>query len=92
MIRCTIDCAKIASVAALYGELSRQLRLPAHFGANLDALFDSLTRDVPGPVEIVLRNAAQTPAPLRADLARLVKTLGEAARERSDLKVKIEQK
>jgi len=89
MIRCIIDCAKLASVAALYGELARQLRLPAHFGNNLDALFDSLTRDVPGPIEIVVKNAAQTSAALRADLARLVRTLGEAARERGDLKVTV---
>ncbi|MGQ0677749.1 MAG: barstar family protein [Rhodospirillales bacterium] len=90
MTRCQIDCAKLASVEALYAELARQLRLPAHFGANLDALFDSLTRDVPGPVEIVLKNAAATPAALRQPLAKLVATLGEAARERHDLSLKIE--
>jgi ribonuclease inhibitor len=89
MIRCTIDCAKLASIEALYAELARQLRLPAHFGGNLDALFDSLTRDVPGPVEIVVLNAASTPAALRQPLARLVATLGEAARERGDLKVTV---
>lgn len=92
MTRCELDCAKLATVEAFYDALARQLRLPAHFGQNLDALFDSLTRDVPGPVEVVLRNAAATPPALRAHLARLVKTLGEAARERRDLTVKIEAK
>jgi ribonuclease inhibitor len=89
MIRCVIDCARVANMEGLYAELARQLRLPAHFGQNLDALFDSLTRDVPGPVEIAVLNAAKTPAALRQPLARLVATLGEAARERGDLKVTV---
>jgi ribonuclease inhibitor len=92
MIRCQIDCAKLASVETMYAELATQLRLPAHFGRNFDALFDSLTRDVVGPVEIVLTNAAATPAAMRPSLAKLVATLGEAARERTDLKLKIEAK
>lgn len=90
MIRCQIDCAKLASVETMYAELATQLRLPSHFGRNFDALFDSLTRDVAGPVEIVLKNAAATPAAMRPSLAKLVATLGEAARERTDLKLKIE--
>jgi ribonuclease inhibitor len=90
MIRCRIDCAKLAGVEALYADLARQLRLPRHFGDNLDALFDSLTRDVPGPVEIHLVGAAKTPASLRPALAQLVKTIGEAARERTDLTLKID--
>ena len=90
MNRCVLDCARLATAEAYYAELSRQLRLPAHFGGNLDALFDALTRDVAGPVEIRVRNAARTPPALRGELARLVKTLGEAARERRDLSLVIE--
>ena len=41
-----------AGVEAIYMDLARQLDLPDHFGANLDALWDALTRNVEGPVEI----------------------------------------
>lgn len=89
MNRCVLDCAKLGSIEACYGELAKQLRLSAHFGQNLDALFDALTRDVAGPVEISIMNAAATPPAMRAALARLVATLGDAARERNDLKVSV---
>ena len=39
----TIDGAAIETRDALHDELSRQLRLPAWYGRNLDALYDCLT-------------------------------------------------
>ena len=52
MKRCVL-AGPYAGVEAIYMDLARQLDLPDHFGANLDALWDALTRNVPGPVEIV---------------------------------------
>jgi hypothetical protein len=46
----------ITSLEQFYDEISRQLHLPAHFGRNLDALYDSLSGDVSGPFEIVWRD------------------------------------
>jgi RNAse (barnase) inhibitor barstar len=42
-----------SSTASLYAGLAEALRLPAWFGANLDALWDCLT-DLPGPTALVL--------------------------------------
>jgi geranylgeranyl pyrophosphate synthase len=39
------------TLSAIHADLARQLGLAAHYGANLDALWDALMRDVSGPVE-----------------------------------------
>ncbi len=83
MITCRLD-ASHDTMDAIYGALQRELRLPAHFGRNLDALFDALTRDVPGPVEIVWRDHAWARTKLGADYDRLITTLRDVERERPD--------
>jgi RNAse (barnase) inhibitor barstar len=47
-----IDGATIGSVAELHEALRRGLDLPAHTAPNLDALWDTLTRDLPGPAAV----------------------------------------
>jgi hypothetical protein len=39
----------IHSLDDLYDQISTRLSLPAHFGRNLDALWDVLSTDVEGP-------------------------------------------
>src|SRR5271169_18718 len=73
-----VDGAAIGSLAEAYAALAAALRLPAHFGANLDALWDSLTGDVAGPVELLWHDATATRAALGADFDRLVTLLREA--------------
>lgn len=74
----------IRSTAQFYDELARQLDLPPHFGRNLDALWDSLTGDVAGPVEIVWEGADEARTRLGPDYAKLVKLLEDVAAERDD--------
>ncbi|KMN83478.1 ribonuclease inhibitor [Chromobacterium alkanivorans] len=80
----------IKSLDQLFDELSRQLRLPAHFGRNLDALYDSLAKDVPGPFEIVWRETEEARKALGADLyATILEILETVAEERGDVTLDI---
>jgi ribonuclease inhibitor len=74
---------------AVHADLARQLGLAEHFGANLDALWDVLVRDVPGPVEIAWPDFAEAQAVLGRGADRLRATLEEAAAERRDVTVAI---
>ena len=69
---------------AIYSALQDQLDLPRHFGRNLDALYDALTGDVAGPVEIVWKDHAWAKPKLGADYDRLVTTVREVENERED--------
>lgn len=75
----------IRSLDQLYDELARQLGFPRHFGRNLDALWDVLTSDIEGPVEIVWEDQALSQASLGDEYPRLVSLLEEVAAERGDL-------
>ena len=74
----------IRTLAQFYDELARQLAFPAHFGRNLDALWDVLTGEVAGPFEIVWEGAAQAQANLGLDYAKLIILLNDLAAERDD--------
>ncbi len=69
---------------AIYSALQDQLDLPRHFGRNLDALYDVLTTDVAGPVEIVWKEHAWAKPKLGANYDRLVTTLRDVENERED--------
>lgn len=83
--RCDLDGRAIRALGDVYASMARQLGFPAHFGGNLDALYDVLTGDVPGPVEIVWRDHQLSATALGADYARLLATLRAAAAARRDL-------
>lgn len=80
MTRVILDFATIRDEAALHDALAKGLRLPPHYGRNLDALWDCLTRDVKGPVTIELRHADKADARLQ----RYVALLRKAAAKRDD--------
>ena len=63
--------------------LARDLGFPAHWGRNLDALYDVLRADIAGPIEIVWRAGAGGRG---LDAIRAV--LRDVARERSDVVLK----
>ena len=88
MKRCAL-AGPYTDIDALYAELARQLGLPGHFGANLDALWDALTGDVEGPIEIVWPDFPEACRSLGAAADRIRATLEEAAAERRDLRVVI---
>ena len=74
---------------AVYVDLARQLVLAGHFGANLDALWDALTRDVAGPIQILWPDFSDARRVLGAEADRIRTTLEEAAAERPDVAVVI---
>lgn len=88
--RCVLDGQTVTSIEKFYDELTRQLPFPRHFGRNLDALWDVLTVDLPGPVELTWENAALSRKAMGGDYELLVELLREAAEERGDLKVFIQ--
>lgn len=81
--------AEIRSLAQFYEEVARQLDFPAHFGRNLDALWDVLANDVEGPLEIVWQDTAMSQAAMGGDYAKLVALLEDLAEERNDVALKL---
>ncbi|MDF0604995.1 barstar family protein [Neisseriaceae bacterium TC5R-5] len=80
----------IKSLEQLFDELSRQLSFPAHFGRNLDALYDCLSNEVMGPFEIVWRETAESRAAMGTDIyATVLEILETVAQERGDLTLDI---
>jgi len=82
-----IDLAGVASVQDLYAVLQRELELPGHFGRNLDALWDVLTRDVSGPVRVEFTGTSGFRRRLGAAGERVLDVFIEAAAERDDFAV-----
>ena len=82
-----IEGAAVGSLDEAYSALAAALALPAHFGRNLDALWDALTGDMAGPLELVWDDAAATRAALGADFERLVALLREAEAARKDFRL-----
>jgi ribonuclease inhibitor len=79
--------ASIGSLDEFYDELARGLPFPAHFGRNLDALWDVLTADLEGPLEIVWEDSAASRKSMGKDFPRISALLREAEKEREDLRV-----
>ena len=80
----------VRNINDVYLQLSQQLQFPEHFGGNLDALYDLLSRDLPGPIRIVWPNALAAKAhfPMH-DFDDLLGVLNDAIEERDDLEVVI---
>lgn len=81
--RCVLE--NVRSVADFYLQLRMQLALPKHFGDNQDALWDVLTADLRGPIEIVWKH----PHLLGAAAEPLLALLRDAEEEREDLSLHI---
>ena len=74
------------SLAKVYARLAADLAFPAHFAGNLDALWDVLLRDVPGPFEIVWPGAAKAGRKIGPKYKALVLLLEELEEARGDFK------
>ncbi len=70
-----------------YDVISRRLSLPKHFGRNLDALWDVLTTDVKGPVEIIWEESAVSRQAMGPIYDRLSALLQDVQKERGDFHV-----
>ncbi|RPH88177.1 MAG: barnase inhibitor [Deltaproteobacteria bacterium] len=88
--RCALNGHAIRSLDDLFAQLSSRLSLPAHFGRNLDALWDVLCTDIEGPFEIVWKHADESKQLMGRDYNRAVKLFKNLEKERDDFKLKIE--
>ncbi|SNB46274.1 barstar family protein [Geobacter sp. DSM 9736] len=85
--RCVLDGRKIRSLDDLYDELARQLPFPDHFGRNLDALWDVLSSDIEGPMEVVWEDSGASRQAMRGDFDKVADLLREVEEERGDFRV-----
>jgi ribonuclease inhibitor len=67
------------------------LSLPEHFGRNLDALWDVLSTDVRGSIEIVWKHTGDSKKLMGRDFDRAIKLLKDLQKERDDFTLKIEK-
>jgi RNAse (barnase) inhibitor barstar len=86
--RCSLD-GRQRSKAAVLNKLARDLGWDRPI-TNLDALYDVLRRELPGPIEIVWRLTPDAHVALGQDLAAIAATLREVAAERRDVTLCIE--
>ena len=76
-----IDGAAMPDRAAAHAELARALKLPPHYGANLDALWDEVSCMC---ADVVLIHPAAMLNSLGTYGCKLLQTLCEAAAENPD--------
>ena len=76
--------ASCKTIDGVYDILARDLGLPAHFGRNLDALYDALTGDVAGPFEIAVADAKALETALGVKGKALLGLLRDTGRARRD--------
>ena len=85
--RCLLHGQTIHSLDTFYDEVTRQLDLPAYFGRNLDALWDVLTTDIAGPVDLVWEHAEASRQAMGEAFDRVAEVLQAVAEERDDFQV-----
>jgi ribonuclease inhibitor len=77
----------ISSLDEFYSEIAKQLRFPEHFGRNLDALWDVLTTDIKGPVELAWEDSERSKKSMGKDFEKVAALLKDVEKERGDFKV-----
>lgn len=77
----------ISSLDEFYSEISKKLRFPEHFGRNLDALWDVLTTDIKGPVELTWEDSELSKKSMGKDFEKVATLLRDVGKEREDFKV-----
>ena len=87
---CRLPGRMISSLDVFYDEVTHQFDLPAYFGRNLDALWDVLTTDVAGPVEVIWEHAAASRQAMGEDFDRVADVLKAVALERDDFQVRFQ--
>ncbi|HWS16237.1 MAG TPA: barstar family protein [Candidatus Methylomirabilis sp.] len=85
--RCVLSGKTVRSPETFYDEIARQLSLPGHFGRNLDALWDVLSADVPGPFEVVWEESKASREAMGKSFDRVVAVLRKVTKERSDFRL-----
>ena len=85
--RCLLSGKTVRSLDVFYDEMARQLGFPKHFGRNLDALWDVLSADIEGPVEVVWENPDSSRLAMGRDFDRLLAVLKDVQKARKDFRV-----
>jgi ribonuclease inhibitor len=87
--RCTLKGKNIRSMDRFYREIARQFSFPAHFGGNLDALWDVLITDIEGPLEVVWEDPEASRASIGRDFERVLDVLRKVERKRDDFRLRL---
>jgi ribonuclease inhibitor len=77
----------IGNLQEFYDEMVRKLPLPDYFGRNLDALWDVLTTDIEGPVELVWEDSAASKKSMGKAFDKVSALLRDVEKEREDFQV-----
>jgi ribonuclease inhibitor len=85
--RCNLSGKAIRSVEEFYDAIARGLHFPDYFGRNFDALWDVLTTDIEGPVELVWEDSADSRKFMGKDFEKVSALLQEVAKERKDFHI-----
>jgi len=89
--QCNIEGESVRTIEEFYSELMRQLPFPPHFGNNLDALWDVLTSDVKGPIEIIWNGAGASRRSMGKDFDLALALLQQVGKERKDFIVIVQE-
>ena len=84
----TLDLERMTSVSALHKYLRSALSLPAHYGANLDELYDCLT-EIAEPTQIIVPADITDNEKLSWYGEQLLQVLQDAAEENENLQVTV---
>jgi len=84
-----IEFVNVASVEDFYEQLEGQLDLTHPLGHNLDAVYDVLSTDVEGPIELVWHDSGFSRVALGDWYARVVDVLNIISSERNDLNLSL---
>lgn len=82
---CRLDGAALKSLDDIYDRMAEDLAFLDYFGRNLDALWDVLTGDLPGPVQIELSGAGAARTAMGPKFDAFLEVLQQAAASRDDL-------
>ena len=87
--RCLLSGKTVRSLDIFYDEIARQLAFPEHFGRNLDALWDVLSTDIEGPIEVVWKNPDSSRLEMGGDFDRVLAVLKDVEKARKDFRVRL---
>jgi ribonuclease inhibitor len=87
--RCLLSGETVLSLEVFYDEIARQLSFPEHFGRNLDALWDVLSADIEGPIEILWKNPDSSRLAMGRDFDRILAVLKDVEKEREDFRLRL---
>ena len=82
-----IEFVNVTCVEDFYEQLEGQLELEYQLGRSLDAVYDVLSNEVEGPVEIVWHDVGFSRVALGDWFSRIIDVLNIVSSERDDLSV-----